>query len=196
MKNKKVIIIISIFIILLSSIFILFNKKEADNIKFKNEYKDVSKNNKFIYKTDEEIIKILKHGTGVVFLGFPECKWCQKYVTFIDEVSKTTEIEKINYLNIKNIREKNTKEYQEIVSILDSYLSYDEDGNKRIYVPCVISVLDGKIVGFDDESSLDTKGFDNPDDYWKNNDQEALINKLETMFKETKKNICYSDCNS
>lgn len=34
-------------------------------------------------------------------------------------------------------------------------------------MPAVIAVNKGKIVGFDDETSYDTKGYEKPEDYWK-----------------------------
>ena len=47
-----------------------------------------------------EIIKIMKNGTGVVYLGFPECPWCQSYVKMLNEVAKDVGIEKIYYYNV------------------------------------------------------------------------------------------------
>ena len=47
----------------------------SDAKKFAEEYNEVSEDNVFVYRDADEIIKILKNGTGVVYLGFPECKW-------------------------------------------------------------------------------------------------------------------------
>ena len=184
--------------------FLLFcllkvNKKEneviKDNVKFSQEYGSVSEDNVFCYKTIDEIINILEHGTGVVYLGFPECPWCKEYVIYLNEVAKNSGCDKVYYFNILNDRKDNTKKYQEIVNILKDYLPYDEEGNKRIYVPAVIAVKDGKIISFDDETSKDTKGYDTPQEYWKNEDLDALKKKLSEMFKNTSNNICTSGCN-
>ena len=144
------------------------NEEVSDSIKFSQEYTNVSKDNSFVYKTDKEIIEILKHGTGVVYLGFPECPWCQGYFGYIEEIAKKTNVSKVYYLNVLDIRKNNTKEYQEIVSILNDYLDYDEEGKKRVYVPLVIAVKDGKIIDCDSETSKDTKGYETPEEYWKN----------------------------
>ncbi len=171
------------------------NEEVSDSIKFSQEYTNVSKDNSFVYKTDKEIIEILKHGTGVVYLGFPECPWCQGYVGYIEEIAKKTNVSKVYYLNVLDIRKNNTKEYQEIVSILNDYLDYDEEGKKRVYVPLVIAIKDGKIIDCDSETSKDTKGYETPEEYWKNEDLAGLKAKLEKMFSETVKNVCTTDCN-
>ena len=194
-KNDIIAVIIVLGFLGLISFYYLNLTKVTDASKFKEEYSRVSEDNVFVYRTDKEIIDILKHGTGIVYLGFPECPWCQAYVSYLDEVAKETKIEKIYYLNILEIRKNNTKEYQEIVSLLDNYLSYDEEGKKRIYVPAVVAVKEGEIIGFDDETSHDTKGYETPEEYWKNEDLDGLKAKLEKMFSETVKNVCTTDCN-
>ena len=194
-KNDIIAVIIVLGFLGLISFYYLNLTKVTDASKFKEEYSNISEDNVFVYRTDKEIIDILKHGTGIVYLGFPECPWCQAYVSYLDEVAKETKIEKIYYLNILEIRKNNTKEYQEIVSLLDNYLSYDEEGKKRIYVPAIVAVKEGEIIGFDDETSHDTKGYETPEEYWKNEDLDGLKAKLEKMFSETVKNVCTTDCN-
>ena len=136
----------------------------------------------------------MEHGTGVVYLGFPECKWCQKYVTYLNEAAKDNNITRIYYLDILDERSNNTSEYQEIVSLLDEYLEYDEEGNKRVYVPAVIVVDGGEIVGFDDETSLDTHDLDNPEEYWTEEEVTDLMNRLAEMFDYVNDGTC-SECN-
>lgn len=198
MKNKKKLIIgiVTIIVIIIGTISVLYlnNNKESDSTKFSNEYKTVSDDNVFVYRTEEEIIKILKNGTGIVYLGFPECPWCSEYVKHLNEVAKDNDYEKIYYKNILTARKDNTKFYQDLVKILDEYLKYDEEGNKRIYVPAVIAVKNGKIVGFDDETSLDTKGYKNPEEYWKNEDLAGLKTKLKEMMNNTIIDSCTSEC--
>ena len=59
----------------------------------------------------------------------------------------------------------------------------------------VIGVNKGQIVGFDDETAWDTKGYETPEDYWSQEDLLGLKDKLAKMFQDTKSNICTSDCN-
>lgn len=191
MKKKLLLFIPVIFVLILVGC----QKEEiTDAEKFAQEYTQVTEYNYYVYRDSEEIIKILEHGTGVVYLGFPECPWCQAYVPMLDEVADIEGLEKIYYLNIYEDRKNNTEDYQKIVEIIKDYLQYDEEGNKRIYVPAVIFVLDGEIIGFDDETSYDTKGLDNPEDYWNEEETSDLKKRLAEMISQIVDNKC-TDCN-
>lgn len=200
MKNKKM-FVLGFTLIVIGLILLYFflikkeDSKETDAQKFKNEYTKVSDDNPFVYRNIDQIINILEKGTGVVYLGFPECPWCQAYVPYVDEVAKKVGIDKVYYFNIQEDRKNNTEEYQKIVKILNAYLSNDEEGNKRVFVPALIVVKDGEIVVFNDETSLDTKGYEKPEDYWKNEGTEDLKTLFEKSFKEIKNNVCESGCN-
>src|SRR5574344_699195 len=136
MKKVKIIsIIIMILCIGIVVYMLLRENKITDAEKFSKEYTLVDKSNKFEYKTIDEIINILKNGTGIVYLGFPSCPWCQKYVTYLNDVSKDLKIKSIYYFDIYNDRKENTKNYQEIVNILTDYLQYNDERKKRVYVP-------------------------------------------------------------
>ena len=198
--KKKIIIVIGVVLVIALGVlgYLYLNKEKNTNIdgkKFAEEYTSVTKDNVFVYRNAEEIINILEHGTGVVYLGFPECPWCQAYVPYVEEVAKKVGIDKVYYFNIKEDRKNNTEEYQKIVKILDVYLPNDDEGNKRIYVPAIIIVQNGKIVEFDDETSKDTKGYKTPEEYWKNENLDALKTKLEKSFNEIKSTVCKSGCN-
>lgn len=196
MKKRNIIFIV--IIILICAITLLFlglnNKKITDQEKFAKEYTEITSDNVFVYRSIDDIIKILENGTGIVYLGFPECKWCQRYVKYLDEVSKETNIEKIYYFDILEDRKNNTEQYRKIVEILNSYLQYDDEGNKRIYVPTVIAIKKGDIVGFDDETAWDTRGFNEPNDYWTVEEQLDLKLKLTEMFSKVDDSIC-TECN-
>lgn len=191
MKKKLLLIIPIIFAILLTGC----KKEETDAQKFAKEYNTVDEYNYFVYRDSKEIIKILENGTGAVYLGFPECPWCQAYVPMLNEVADIEGLEKIYYFNILEDRKNNTEDYQKIVEILKDYLQFDEEGNKRIYVPAVIFVSKGEIIGFDDETSYDTKGFDKPSDYWTEEEVSDLKRKLTKNMTEVVDNKC-TDCNS
>lgn len=168
--------------------------KETDGEKFAREYKEVTKDNVFVFRNMEEITKIIENGTGIVYLGFPECPWCQRYVLYLNEVAKDNDVEKIYYYNIKEDRKNNTKEYLKLVELLSDNLQFDEEGNKRIYAPSVIALNKGEIVGFDDETAWDTKGYKTPDEYWSEDEVKDLKEKLEEMILKTKETTC-SNCN-
>lgn len=196
-KNLKVLLSILVVLVITAAVYFFLIKKEEvtpDNVKFAKEYTKISEDNLFKYKTLEEVNKILTKGTGVVYLGFPECPWCQEYVKYIDEVSKSVGLDKVYYSNILSDRKNDTEEYKETVKILSDYLSNDDEGNKRVYVPSVIVVSSGKIVMFDDETARDTKGYDSPKEYWQSENLTALKTKLTDSFEKVKSNAC-TDCN-
>lgn len=201
MKNKGIIITMGIIIFILIGVIIFLlvgnNKEEetvlSDAARFSQEYTLIDENNKFVYADIDEVIDILEDGTGIVYLGFPECKWCQQYVVYLNKVAKDRGISKIYYYNIREDREKNTKDYQKIVSLLKEYLEEDEDGNPRVYVPAVTFMSNGKILGFDDETAYDTKGYDDPSEYWTDKKVENLKDRLNSYLD--KSNMCF-DCNS
>lgn len=192
--NKKQNIILILFgtiLIILGIIFIYDNK---NSVKFKKEYIKASKNNKFVYKTEEEIINILEKGTGIIYFGFPECPWCQEYIKYLDDISNKSNIKEVYYLNIFEIRKNNTDEYKKIVNLLKDYLDKDENNNPRIFVPHVVAVKDGKIIDNDNETSMITESISTKE-YWTEDKVEALKNKLKIIFDKVTLQICTDKCN-
>ena len=199
MKKKYYVLIGVIILLVIGGIMFLVRDKEvveSDGERFAKEYTLVDSDNVFVYRDAEEVIKLLEHGTGVVYLGFPECPWCQSYVKYLDEVAMEVGVDKIYYYNILEDRSNNTDVYQKIVSILGDTLQYDEEGNHRVYVPNVSFHVNGEIIGSDNETSLDTKGFDNPDDYWNEEEVSDLKDRLRTYMEEVynSSNMC-TTCN-
>lgn len=204
MKKKKIIIISSIVVLLLIVglvLFLAFKKNnnnqnvDEEKVKFAEEYK-ISKDNVFTYRTIEEINKILKNGTGLVFLGFPECPWCRGYVPIINEIAKKEGLEKVYYFNIYEDRKNNTEEYQEMVKLLKGFLRYDDEGNERIYAPSLIAVKEGKVVEFDDTRYWDNKKYDSAEEFWQSADLKPMREKLVKMINEVnEKSACTADCN-
>lgn len=200
MKNKKIYLISIILLILIATtLFFIFNNKksneENDNKVFASEY-GITEDNIYVYKTLEEINKILENGTGLVYLGFPECPWCRGYVPIINEVAKEQGLDKIYYFNIKKDREDNSKLYQKTVELLGDNLRYDNEGNRRIYAPSLIAVKNGKVVMFDDTRYWNNKEYDSAEDFWNNEDLTSMKEKLVKMINEVKeKSYCEVDCN-
>lgn len=168
------------------------DETKKDNYKFSVEYTKVPMDNVFVYKSETEIIDILENGSGIIYLGFPECPWCQSYVVYLNEVAKDNGIENIYYLNIKEMRANNTENYQKIVALIDSLLSVDENGNKRIYVPQVVFVKKGEIIAGDNETSMISDG--TPSEYWTSENIANLKQKLNNYIQSAELNYCVS-CN-
>lgn len=199
MKKKNILILLGVVILvilIISSYFIFFKKDKeiTDGEKFAKEYTKLSSDNVFTYRSLKEVNKMLEKGTGVVYLGFPECPWCQEYVKYIEEIAKKVGIDKVYYSNVLEDRSNNTEEYQTTIKLLKDYLPNDEEGNPRVYVPLVVVIKNGKVVIADYETAKDTKGYKDPEEYWANEDLEGLKTRLEKAFNTVKSNAC-TDCN-
>jgi hypothetical protein len=192
MRKSAVIIVI---IVSMFSIFIGYRYFRDDNVvvnenakRFKTEYESL--NNKINesngkeyplvkitnesvvkYSSYDEILEVLKTGTGVIYLGYPECPWCRTLVPIMLSAASEAELETIYYLNIKEDRDllmldsnkeiivekEGNKKYFQLVDalsdILEEYVLTDSDGNtvdtgkKRIFVPLLVYVKNGEIIG-------------------------------------------------
>ena len=167
---------------------------KTDAERFAAEYTDVDTDNVFIIKNGKETIDILEHGTGVVFLGFPSCPWCQRYAKYLNEVAKEKGIKKIYYHDTYDDWQNNTDDYQKITSILSDHLQYDNDGKRHLYVPDVVFVKDGVIVGNDYETSKYTAGANTPDEYWTEARVVDLKDRLGSFMELVKTDDCEAAC--
>ena len=198
-KKKIAIGLISLLFMLLILVGMYFfsgrdNKKDADvvpteAVRFAKEYEEVQEENVFVYRDIQEIQKIFENGTGIVYLGFPECPWCQRYVRYLNEVAKEKGVEKIYYFNVKKDRADNTEDYQHLVTKLGKNLSSDDEGNPRIYVPDVSFIVGGEVVGHDNETSMSSGSVD---EYW----TEEKVAKLKGRLRVFIDNLDLANCST
>lgn len=136
---------------------------------------EISESNPVKYSNAKEIIKVLDSGTGIIYLGYPKCPWCRNAVPILMQAASDLGIEKVYYMNMYDERDEygvedgelvlkksGTDQYKQLLKaldeVLDDYVVEDEDGKeyetgeKRIYVPYVIFVRDGEIVGIHDDT--------------------------------------------
>ena len=166
--------------------YLIKGDSKSDAETFAAEYAQVEKDNLFVYKSGQEIIDILEHGTGVVFLGFPSCPWCQAYAPMLNDLAKSYGLDTIYYHNTYDDWKGNTEEYQKYTELLSDYLQYDNVGNRHLYVPNAAFVIDGEIIGNDWETSKDTLNAETPADYWTEERVEAWKAKLAPYFEQIK----------
>lgn len=120
--------------------------------------------NAMFYSSIEEIMDVLDKGTGIIYFGFPECPWCRSAVPVLIDAVKETGASKIYYYNAYPIRDvkhlddkgnividkEGTKEYYTLISklapVLKPYEGLNNEQIKRLYLPTVLFVKDGKIV--------------------------------------------------
>jgi thiol-disulfide isomerase/thioredoxin len=168
-------------------------KTETDAVRFARDYPQVGEDNVFVYRNASQIVDILKGGTGVVFLGFPECPWCQAYAPMLNDVAKDVGIEKIFYCDIREDRTNDTAEYRAIVELLRGHLDLDNEGRPRVFVPDVTVVDRGVIIGHDNETSLISGGV-TPGEYWTHERVLVLNDRLRVMMGEIADGGCVEVC--
>lgn len=126
----------------------------------------IDSDNPFIFVDEKETVKLLENGTGLIYIGYSKCPWCRNAVNVLNYVNA----DKIYYLDSEEIRDTYevvngvvtktkdaSQEYYKILELLnDILLDYEitkdgvkyQVGEKRLYVPMVVGVKEGKIVGY------------------------------------------------
>lgn len=141
------------------------NNKEVYGQKVRNL--TIDSDNNIVYKSASDIIDMINNKeTFVVYFGFKECPWCRSVLPSLLKVSKDLGLESLYYVDISELRDTieindnnelvTTKEggkgYSELLKLLDPVLdNYTienngdiiDTGEKRIYAPNVISVVEG-----------------------------------------------------
>lgn len=191
------------------------NGKKNDQGKKYREITIDSKN-KMVYKTTEEVLDLIdKKKSFVLYFGFDTCPWCRSVVPTLASISKELNQE-VYYIDVKDIRDtfeldddnkpklvkKGSKDYSKLLekleSVLEDYTLTDSDNNeikvgeKRIYAPSIVSVIDGKAkeltTGISDKQT---------DGYMKltKEMEKDTYNKIKKVLKQVsdKNNTCYLD---
>lgn len=84
-------------------------------------------------------------GTGILYYGYPQCPFCNRMVSVLNDAAKELGV-KVYYIDI--YQEGSTQEdINGIFENLDSILDKDENNQPVFYVPEVVAVKNGKIVG-------------------------------------------------
>ena len=128
----------------------------------------IPEDNPFVYASANDIITMMDNNeTFVVYFGFAKCPWCRSVLPVLLDVASELKIDKIYYVDVKDIRDvlevdengdiATVKEGSEgyigllnrLDNVLEDYtLEYDGEeiktGEKRIYAPNVLSIVNGE----------------------------------------------------
>ena len=171
MKYKK------ILIILLSLIIIGCTNNKLNKETFKQEYEkynstkiklDIEENNIIEYVSKEEINKIIKSKTGVIFIGNPQDNLSRVSIKLLLEASDSTDLDKIYY-----------------ISSLDKIENLDTIDN--IKIPLVLFILNGKIIDYN-------IGTINDKIELSDNEQIDLYNKYLDGIHKVLQDTCDEEC--
>ena len=173
-------IIITLMVILAKTYYINSNMTDAE--KFYTEYGNIPVDNVFKLITAKEAYEALDDEQAIVMFGFKECKWCKSYIPILNEVVTANNVPVVYYCNIKEDRSKNTEDYKKLVEKLSEYLYDDDNGNKRIYVPDVYFVKNGKIIGHNNDTCV-IEGADT-EEYYTEEAKIELKDKLTKLIQK------------
>ena len=87
--------------------------------------------------------------TSAVYFGYDTCEWCLDAVPVINDAAKATE-NVVGYINTRKDPswEHNTdmEDYDLLVEKIGGYLDFDASGKRKLYVPMLFFIKDGKVV--------------------------------------------------
>lgn len=191
------------------------NDVVIEGTKYKYPSVEILKDNAVKYLTSEELLEVLDEGTGAVYFGYPNCPWCRSAVPVLIEAADEVGLETIYYLNVKDERDEikvkedgtlevvkeGTEGYKKLLKRLDSvlldYTLTDIHGNevsaneKRIYVPLVVFIKDGEIVGYHLDTVASQK---NPFEPLNEEQKNELMDTYINLMHKVVSNVCDSNC--
>lgn len=155
----------------------------SDAARFKVVYSRVADDNRFVFASASEVLEKFESGSGLIFLGFQQCPWCQQLAPLVDDAAKAEGLDKIYYLDIRHARETNDATYKKLVEKLKPHLRTDENGQPRVYVPDVTALKDGRVVGhFLQETTVDGEKA-TADTYWTKERRARAVEQLRKMIR-------------
>ena len=153
------------------------------------DYTELEENLVFKVGDHDSVEKMLAHGTGVIYFSFPECPWCQKYTPLLQNIAENADME-VLYYNIYVDKSEDKEWYDAIATMIEEknpeISRYDNDGNTLIFMPLVLFVNEGEIIGYDDETCDLNSDEISPDTYWNEEKVGALEEKLLPLFEQVK----------
>lgn len=92
----------------------------------------------------ESIKMFTEKGSGILYFGYVGCPWCERAVPNLNKAAVTTGAT-IYYIDASV--QPDDADYKEITGYLSSVLDKDENGDPEFFVPLVVGVKNGEIVG-------------------------------------------------
>ncbi len=169
-------------------LFVILGTKDyssdiSDNIRFSNEYKDISKNNIYKYVNENAVLNILNGKSGIFLMAFPSNIWSHYYADYLNEIAIKNDIKEIYYYNFLQNRNLNNKTYDVIINKLKEYLVYNDLGKLDLTSPTIVIVKEGKVIYFDDEIR-NIKGGTKPEEYFTDYRKNVIKNSIDVAIKE------------
>lgn len=160
-KNKILILIFIIGIILVLGIFLILKITNKETNEFKNEYEKYNNidsyitvevpDNNIIYLNDETIIKALSTNDKLIFLGSPKSNDTRKSLKTLFKVINENVVDKIYYYDMTDIETK-----EEIINQLKQNLN-----SKNLNLPILLLIKDNKVSNYQEGLIEENKLYEN-----------------------------------
>ncbi len=114
------------------------------------DYESIISSDTFISIDFETAVSMLKNKeSGIFYFGYPDCPWCLEALPIMQETAASLG-QNIYYVATRD-EERNVLYSDEEVDIILEYVGEyedtDEEGNLHLYVPLVVKVNNGEVVG-------------------------------------------------
>ena len=170
--RKLLIAMIAVMMMACSNASAVSSSEGVSEYKLSSEYEMLPENNRYVIADKENVERFLRHGTGMIVFGFPACKWCQAYLPIFNEVLEEADANCL-YYNIRKDKDDDRPFYDQIADVVEELndtgeqiIEYDNDGRSGIYMPLVLFVEEGRIVAYNNDTSMISSDENTPDAYW------------------------------
>lgn len=182
-------------------------KQEIDtSAPLTEQYNQLDDDSAFKIMQKDNLKTFIEHGTGILYMSFPQCPWCQAYIPMLSEVLKENDVQAY-YYNIRVDREKDHDFYEAIANLLiqknasgdENVVRYDNDGNPLIYMPLTLFIENGEIKAWNGESNTNDSDVITPKKYWTEERKENLkvtLNDNVAHIKEAQKENDAKGCDT
>lgn len=180
---------------------------------------EISDNNPIVYINTQEALDLLKSDKAIIYVGANWCPHCRNSVPVLLDIAKQYDLNKVYYLELDNVKSQyewrdgaavkikdGTEEYYALLGVLaerlNDYMIQDDTGNtqptgeKRIYMPYVLAVKDGQVVG-DYVGDVDTEDYEEGQtkyDPLTQGQYEKLFNAYSNLFQAVYGETASDDC--
>jgi len=140
-------------------------------------YSGVTSNNCFEGTSFEELKRCVEEkGSGIFYLGYIECPFCQSTVRYLDDVAMSLNV-KVYYIDAYSDKYPfiTNGNLDSFIELMYDYLPYDEEDDRKVALtPHVFTIINGKVA--QSQISFDPWNMNNP--------TETQIKLIKARYKE------------
>ena len=127
------------------------------------------------------MLKELKNGKYIVFIGNHESKWSEAYAYILTECLEELNI-RINYYDLYSDKNQKNSNYYKIRERLKNYLVSTDDSDNNLLAPSLYIVDKGKIEYYN-IATVAVKNNTRVEEYWTNYNRESFKREIKNNIK-------------